>query len=81
MKAFVEAQVAERRYGNVSEYVRDLIRRDLEREQLRTALLAGLESGPSDEWTAVHFDALRAEIAHAGSAQASSSMTHRRSKR
>lgn len=65
MKAFVDAQVADRRYGNASEYMRDLIRRDLAREQFRTAILAGLESGPAVEWTPAHFDDLRAEIARA----------------
>ena len=64
MKAFVDAQVADRRYGNASEYMRDLIRRDLSREQFRTAILAGLESGPAVEWTPARFDELRAEIAH-----------------
>lgn len=64
MKAFVDAQVADRRYGNASEYMRDLIRRDLSREQFRTAIFAGLESGPAVEWTPARFDELRAGIAH-----------------
>ncbi|WPG41454.1 type II toxin-antitoxin system ParD family antitoxin [Variovorax sp. EBFNA2] len=68
MKAFVDAQVADRRYGNASEYMRDLIRRDLAREQFRAAIFAGLESGPAVEWTSAHFDELRAEIAHAEAA-------------
>jgi len=68
MKAFVDAQVADRRYGNASEYMRDLIRRDLAREQFRAAIFAGLESGPAVEWTPAHFDELRAEIAHAEAA-------------
>ena len=33
MKEWVEAQTASGRYGNASDYVRDLIRRDQEREQ------------------------------------------------
>ncbi|MFV0678479.1 type II toxin-antitoxin system ParD family antitoxin [Variovorax sp. tm] len=73
MKAFVDAQVADRRYGNASEYMRDLIRRDLAREQFRAVILAGLESGPTVEWTFAHFDGLRAEIAHAQTAVTSSS--------
>jgi len=71
MKAFVDAQVAERRYGNASEYMRDLIRRDLAREQFRAVILSSLESGPSVEWTPAHFDALRDEIAQAESTQTS----------
>ncbi|MDQ0570016.1 antitoxin ParD1/3/4 [Variovorax paradoxus] len=70
MKAFVDAQVADRRYGNASEYMRDLIRRDLAREQFRAAIFAGLESGPAVEWTSAHFDGLRAEIAHVEAAGA-----------
>ena len=71
MKAFVDAQVADRRYGNASEYMRDLIRRDLAREQLRAVILAGLESGPAVEWTAARFDELRAGIAVTEAAGAS----------
>lgn len=73
MKAFVDAQVADRRYGNASEYMRDLIRRDLAREQFRAAIFAGLESGPAIEWTPAHFDGLRAEIAHIGAEDARAS--------
>ncbi|WP_216595158.1 ribbon-helix-helix domain-containing protein [Variovorax paradoxus] len=62
MKAFVDAQVADRRYGNASEYMLDLSRRDLAREQFRAAIFAGLASGPAVEWTPAHFDELRAEI-------------------
>jgi antitoxin ParD1/3/4 len=70
MKAFVDAQVADRRYGNASEYMRDLIRRDLAREQFRAAIFAGLESGPAVEWTPAHFDDLRAEITNVEAAGA-----------
>ncbi|MDP9896329.1 putative addiction module CopG family antidote [Variovorax boronicumulans] len=62
MKAFVDAQVADCRYGNASEYMRDLIRQDLAREQFRAAIFAGLESGPAVDWPPAHFDELRAEI-------------------
>lgn len=65
MKAFVDAQVADRRDGNASESMRDLIRRDLAREQFRAAIDAGLASGPAEEWAPAHFDGLRAGIAHA----------------
>lgn len=52
LKAFVDDQVARRGYGTSSEYVRELIRRDQERLQLRGLLLEGAESGagpPADE--------------------------------
>ncbi|PWE17354.1 type II toxin-antitoxin system ParD family antitoxin [Marinicauda salina] len=50
--AFIEREVASGRYASASEVVRDslrlLERRALEREQLRTAILAGEESGPAE---------------------------------
>ncbi len=44
LKAFVERQVAEPGYGTTSEYVRELIRREQERDALRSALLQGAAS-------------------------------------
>jgi antitoxin ParD1/3/4 len=49
LKSFVDEQVARRRYGSTSEYMRDLIRRDLERTGLRDLLLAGAASEPAAE--------------------------------
>ena len=49
---WVEAQVKAGRYGNLSEYVRDLIRADQSRiaeRRLEELLLQGLKSGPSRE--------------------------------
>lgn len=52
MKAWVEAQVDSGHYSNVSDYIRDLIRRDQEyqdkREILIKALIAGEGSGISE---------------------------------
>ena len=49
MKEWVENQTQTGRYGNVSDYVRDLIRRDQERHEaitaLQTAITEGVESG------------------------------------
>jgi antitoxin ParD1/3/4 len=48
MKEWVEDRVKSGRYANVSDYVRDLIRRDQERrEALVRALIEGEESGTS----------------------------------
>ncbi len=51
MKAWAEAQTADGRYANVSDYVRDLIRRDREYreevEALRAAIKVGRDSGIS----------------------------------
>lgn len=52
MKDWVETQVKTGLYGNASDYVRDLIRRDQQdREQikiLQQAINKGIESGVSD---------------------------------
>jgi antitoxin ParD1/3/4 len=62
LKDFVEAQVADKGYGTSSEYVRELIRKDRDRQQVRGLLLEGARSalaGPAD---AGYFDALRDRI-------------------
>jgi antitoxin ParD1/3/4 len=49
MKAWVERQADQGRYSNASDYVRDLIRRDQERQDalglLQAAITEGVESG------------------------------------
>ncbi len=51
MKAWVERQTEDGRYSNASDYVRDLIRRDQDRQnaidELQTLVTEGLESGPA----------------------------------
>lgn len=59
LKSFVDAQVAERGYGTSSEYVRELIRTDQERRQLRGLLLQGAVSASGAAAGAAYFDALR----------------------
>jgi antitoxin ParD1/3/4 len=52
MRQYVEAQVANGTYGNVSEYVRDLIRHDQKRRAkkiLEALIIESLESGESIE--------------------------------
>jgi antitoxin ParD1/3/4 len=44
LKGFVDSQVSQGDYGSTSEYVRELIRRDQDRRQLRAALLEGARS-------------------------------------
>lgn len=61
LKAFVDAQIAEGRYGTVSEYVRELIRADEKRrarEKLETMLLEGVASTES-AWTPTDLDRVR----------------------
>ena len=65
MKQFVDGQIAQGRYGSVSEYVRELIRADEKRkaeEQLEAKLLEGLNSAESEltpaDWSALRKAAL-----------------------
>lgn len=59
LKSFVAAQVSEGGYGSTSEYVRDLIRRDHDRRQLRAALLEGARSPATTTADAAYFASLR----------------------
>lgn len=62
LKAFVDDQVSQRGYGTSSEYVRELIRKDKDRLQLRSLLLAGATSAPAAPADAAYFAALRARV-------------------
>lgn len=49
MRQYIEARVASGHYGNTSEFIRDLVRRDEEeqaRKRLRSLIEEGLASGP-----------------------------------
>jgi antitoxin ParD1/3/4 len=48
LKAFVEEQVAAKGCGTSSEYMRELIRKDQDRQHLRNLLLEGAQSVPLD---------------------------------
>ncbi len=62
LKAFVDEQVAQRGYGTSSEYVRELIRSDQERLQLRKLLLAGASSAPTEPVNETYFEGLRERV-------------------
>ncbi len=62
LRAFVEEQISQRRYGTTSEYVRDLIRRDQDRQHLRSLLLAGAAAEPGPVVDSRYFDELRDEV-------------------
>ncbi len=62
LKTFVDCQVLERGYGTHSEYVRELIRKDQDRQQLRSLLLAGAASAPVHRVNDVYFADLRQRI-------------------
>lgn len=62
LKSFVDEQVSSRGFGTSSEYVRELIRKDQERIQLRGLLLAGANSLPGGIADDGYFAGLSAKI-------------------
>jgi antitoxin ParD1/3/4 len=62
LKTFVDEQVTGRGYGTSSEYVRELIRKDQDRQQLRKLLLEGASSPAAQPADAVHFETLRRRV-------------------
>lgn len=77
LKAFVDEQVNERGYGTSSEYVRELIRRDRDRTQLRGLLLAGAATAPTRPVEAAYFQGLRDRVARASAKAGKASTTPR----
>lgn len=59
LKTFVEAQVAARSYTSASEYVRELVRRQRDVEELRAKLLEGAASPAEGEMDDAYFAELR----------------------
>ncbi len=62
LKDFVEAQVAERGYSNNSEFMRELIRHEQARAQLRALVFDGMTSGPGSDLDQAYFDRLRDRV-------------------
>lgn len=62
LKEFVDEQVGSRGFGTSSEYVRELIRKDQDRLQLREMLLQGASSKPAAPANAAYFAALRGRV-------------------
>jgi len=61
MRSYIDARVASGHYGNTSEYIRDLVRKDQAEEakaRLRALIEEGLASGPGMPWTAADRDEL-----------------------
>lgn len=63
MKSFVDEQVASRGYGTSSEFVRDLIRKEQDRQSLRSLLLEGAHAPVAAEPDAAYFEGLRVRAA------------------
>lgn len=68
LKSFVDEQVSSRGFGTSSEYVRELIRKDQERLQLRGLLLAGATSPTAAVADDTYFASLRDRIRNRTSA-------------
>lgn len=62
LKTFVDTQVSQGSYGTSSEYVRELIRKDQDRQKLRALLLEGAESEVIGQFDQTYFDGLRSVI-------------------
>lgn len=61
MRAYIDARVATGHYGNTSEYIRDLVRKDQAEEskaRLRALIEEGLASGPGRMLTQADEDEL-----------------------
>ena len=65
LKSFVDEQVARRGYGTSSEYVRELIRADQDRQRLRKLLLAGAASTATATVDEAYFGRLRSRARNA----------------
>lgn len=59
LKTFVDSQVTLGQFGSTSEYVRDLIRLDRDRRQLRAALLEGGRTLVAGNADAAYFASVR----------------------
>jgi antitoxin ParD1/3/4 len=65
LREWVEAQIKRGRYGNASEYLRELIRRDQERqaqERLEQLLIDGIRSGAASPLTKKAWAEVRADV-------------------
>ena len=62
LKSFVDEQVASRGYGTSSEYVRELIRKDQDRQRLRGLLLGGAATAVTAPADREYFDGLRERV-------------------
>jgi antitoxin ParD1/3/4 len=65
LKSFVDEQVAKRGYGTSSEYVRELIRGDQDRQRLRDLLLDGAASPAAANADEAYFGGLRNRVRRA----------------
>ena len=65
LKSFVDEQVAGRGYGTSSEYIRELIRADQDRQRLRRLLIEGAASPAAAVADEAYFAGLRHRVGKA----------------
>ncbi len=66
LKAFVDAQTEQGGYGSTSEFVRALIRREQDRQQLKALLIDGASSPVGPAADQKYFAGLRQRVNSAG---------------
>lgn len=66
LKNSVDQHLQAQGYGTSSEYIRELIRRDRDRVQLRDDLIQGVRSGVAGSIDKTYFASLRKQIAAKG---------------
>lgn len=66
LRSFVDDQVGAGGYSSSSEYVRELIRKERDRQHLRGLLLEGQASPPAVTADADYFDELRGRVRDIG---------------
>ncbi len=66
LKAYVDIRIKADGFGSSSEYMRELIRRDRDRERFRQYLLDGIASKPAGRMDAAYFADLRKQVAAKG---------------
>ena len=62
LKSYVDEQVAERGFGTISEYVRELIRKEQARSQLRAVFMEAAASPVVTDMGPAYFTQLRQRI-------------------
>lgn len=74
LKSFVDTRMQAKGFTSTSEYVRELVRRDIERqseERFKALIDEGLASGPGRLWSEIRADFLqRANVHHAKQSKA-----------
>ena len=67
LKTYVDQRIRAEGFGSTSEYMRELIRRDRDRELLRQYLLDGVRSKPAGRMDETYFATLRKQVRDHGS--------------